>query len=475
MTDTYLMMKDRPESVDEYAFVYSYEGSEAMTVMDSYDYLLMDKGQCLCVYDKGSVSLFGPSGERVYGDLSDEELKRSVDGVISPRVLLEKHSMVLGRYGVSMLDDLEKTIAKGTMHSLSVGEKEIWALSIKPLRGYDKEVAKGLKKLETEKMVFGDLVKTAIKNAGDELVDYSAKPVLMLKHDMPVYKVMDEIYTHLLYVMRMNTDGIINDVDMEFLHDFRVSVRRLRSALSIVRGVYDKDIEKEFRWRFKVLGSLTGLARDMDVYLDRLIEYDRMLPEWLKGGMAELEAHFIKTREAEYKKLGEYLQGGEFEKLADDWKKVVSSKKMATDKGRMPVLDIAKKSIWQAFKEIEKQAEGMNSETHSDAVHEIRISFKKIRYLLEFFASLFDRQKTAPMLKDMKVLQDSLGDHNDYYVQQLTLEELVENGKWSPKTASACGFLTAVLAEKQSAEREKALGLIMSFMGYKPLFGELFK
>ena len=55
------------------------------------------------------------------------------------------------------------------------------------------------------------------------------------------------------------------------------------------------------------------------------------------------------------------------------------------------------------------------------------------------------------------------------------LEELVESGKWSPKTASACGFLTAVLAEKQAAERVKTLRLIISFMGYKPLFGELFK
>ncbi|MGD9807622.1 MAG: CHAD domain-containing protein [Deferribacterales bacterium] len=475
MTDTYLILKERPETSGGCIFNYSYEGSEEMTVMDSYDYLLMGKGFCLCAKDSGGVLLFGPGGDKEYADMDDAELTAKVQGIIKPRVLLEKHKLTVGRYGVVMLDDLEKTIAKGSVYAFQTDGGEVWAMNLEPLRGYDKDVSKGVSKLNAEDGTFGDVVKEVIKASGDELITYSAKPVLSLEPDMPVYEVMGGIYSHLLYVMEKNTEGIINDVDIEFLHDFRVSVRRMRSAMSIVRGVFDKAVEKEFRARFRVLGSLTGLARDMDVYMERLDDYERMLPQWLKGGMSELAAHFTKTREAEYKKLGDYLSGGEFKKLAKDWRKVIKSKKTATEKGKRPVLPVAKKAIWQAFEEIEKQAEGMNTETHSDEVHQIRISFKKIRYLLEFYSSLFDKEKTAPMLKDMKVLQDSLGDHNDYHVQQLMLEELVESGKWSPKTASACGFLTAVLADKQAAEREKALRLIMSFMDYKPLFGELFK
>ena len=407
MTDTYLILKERPETSGRCTFKYTYEGSDEMTVMDSYDYLLMGKGWCLCAKDSGGASFFGPGGEISYDSLDNADMAAKVHGVISPRVLLEKHKLTVGRYAVFMLDDLEKTIAKGLVYSFQIGGSEVWALSLEPLRGYDKDVSKGLSKLNAEDGTFGDVVKEVIKASGDELIFYSAKPVLKLEPDMPVYEVMGEIYTHLLYVMAKNTEGIINDVDMEFLHDFRVSVRRTRSAMSIVRGVFDKAVEKEFRTRFKVLGSLTGLARDMDVYMERLDDYEQMLPHWLKGGMGELAAHFAKTRDTEYKKLSEYLSSGEFEKLSDEWKKAVTSKKMATDNGKKPVLPVAKKAIWQTFKDIERQAEGMNTETHSDAVHQIRISFKKIRYLLEFYSSLFDKKKTAPMLKDMKVLQDS--------------------------------------------------------------------
>ncbi|XOB65952.1 CHAD domain-containing protein [Deferribacteres bacterium DY0037] len=475
MTDNYLITDEKPDSVEGFTFQYKYLGAEQMMLKDSYDYLLLNKGFCLLTKVDGSGLLFSAGSLARYDSCDDAELVKRVDGIVSPRVLLPKHEFNVSRFSVSMLDELEKTIAKGITYIIETGGKAVCAMGLSPLRGYGKETAKGLRKIEGNEGGFGDAVKLLVDKTGDELIFYSAKPVLKLNPETPIYKVMGEIYTHLIDVMSKNTDGIINDVDIEFLHDFRVSVRRIRSALSLVRGVFDKDMEKEFRVRFKNLGGLTGVARDMDVYLDRIEDYERMLPGWLKGGMAELADYFKKTREAEYRKLSDYLLSGEFEKLCTDWINVVSDDKYAASKGKKPVLPLAKKAIRQAFNEIEKQADGMSTETHSDAVHEIRISFKKIRYLLEFYSSLFDKEKTAPMLKDMKALQDSLGDHNDYYVQQLALEELVENGKWSPQTASACGFLSAVLAERQMAEREKALRLIIQFMRYKPLFGELFK
>lgn len=475
MNGNYLITGGKPEVKGDFELSYKHVSTEIVTVKDSYDYLLAGKGYCLLQKQGGEIILFSAGGLKEYLNIDSTELKTVVDAVVLPRVLLSKHKVKVGIYQSALKDDLEKTIAKGEFYSLEIGEHKVCAISLEPLRGYNKEVKKGISQLRGDFGSFGDALKRLIVETGDELINYSAKPVINLSPEQPMYEVMKGIYSHLIYVMSMNTKGIIDDVDIEFLHDFRVSVRRTRSALSLIRGVYSKDIEKEFRGRFRDLGSMTGTARDMDVYLDMLGDYEAMLPEWLKGGMDELSEHFIKTRTAEYRKLAAYLKSVEFDKLHDDWTEIISTDKYASKKGKKPVLHIAKKAIYEAFTEIEKQAEGMNKDTHSDAVHEIRISFKKIRYLLEFYSSLFDKQKIAPMLKDMKVLQDSLGDHNDYYVQQLSLEELIESREWSSITASACGFLTAILAEKQSAERERSLKLIISFMNYKPLFGELFK
>lgn len=472
----YVITKEKPDTSGKFSFRYEYSGSENMMLLDSYDYLLLKKGFCLMQKPDGAYTLFSGDGVSQYRSLNEESIKRLTDSIVNPRVLLEKREINVGRYGAVMLDELDKTIAKGSMTAFDSDGAKRYALLMEPLRGYEKETAKGLDRLGEVigSMFMVGAVEDILRDAGDPMLSYSAKPVLRLEPETPLHSVMTDIYLHLTDVMKQNTDGIIKDIDIEFLHDFRVSVRRTRSAMSLIRGVYNKELEKEFRARFRELGGLTGMARDMDVWLDRMDEYEAMLPGWLAGGMEELAVHFRETRSAEYKKLSAYLNSGDFDRLMDDWEKTLKNKKNISRKGRKDVLTAAKKSIRECFAEIEKQAAPLTQDSHSDAVHEIRIAFKKIRYLLEFFSSLFDAKKTAPMLKDMKVLQDSLGDHNDYYVQQLMLEDLAVSGKWSAKTSSACGFLTAVLAEKQAAERKRALGLIIGFMGYQGLFEELF-
>lgn len=472
----YTVITERPEKAGAFTFSYSAEGSYSATLKDSFDYLLLNKGMCLFEKADGGAVLYTPDGVREFRNIVDGELTKLTGPVLRPRVLMDRHEISFAEFGVSMLDELEKTVAKGHLTEIETETGRACMLRLEPLRGYSKETGKGAAAIKGAENAgsFGEAVALALKSTGDKMLSYSAKPSLSLSPDMPLYEVMLQIYTHLIDVMRVNTDGIVNDIDIEFLHDFRVSVRRLRSAMSLIRGVYDKAGEKEFRGRFRELGGLTGMARDMDVYLDKMPVYDSMLPEWLKGGMSELANHFAQTRTEEYRKLGAYISSGEFDKLAADWTAFIGNKKNVTKKGRKDVLPEAKRAIWQAFREIEKQASVLDEDSHSDLVHEIRISFKKIRYLLEFYSSLFDKEKISPMLKDMKVLQDSLGDHNDYHVQQLTLESLIESGKWSSKTASACGYLTAVLAEMQAAERKRALHLILRFMGYKELFGELF-
>ena len=51
-------------------------------------------------------------------------------------------------------------------------------------------------------------------------------------------------------------------------------------------------------------------------------------------------------------------------------------------------------------------------------LHELRIEGKKFRYLLEFFHSLFDQDAVDEYLKQMKKLQNTLGDFNDLAVQK---------------------------------------------------------
>ena len=78
--------------------------------------------------------------------------------------------------------------------------------------------------------------------------------------------------------MRQNEAGIRADWDTEFLHDFRVAIRRTRSALSQIKGVLPVDAVEHFKDAFRELGRSTNRLRDLDVYLLEEETYRAMLP-----------------------------------------------------------------------------------------------------------------------------------------------------------------------------------------------------
>ena len=96
----------------------------------------------------------------------------------------------------------------------------------------------------------------------------------------------------------------------------------------------------------------------------------------------------------------------------------------------------------------------------SPMLHMLRIECKKLRYLLEFFASLFAEKETAIIIKHLKRLQDNLGDFNDLYVQQESINKFLNNSETGydfekNDTQAAIGGLISVLYQKQIGVRKK--------------------
>ena len=56
-------------------------------------------------------------------------------------------------------------------------------------------------------------------------------------------------------------------LDTEFLHDFRVALRRTRSLLGQIRDVFPAAAVEHFSSEFSWIGRLTGPPRDLDVLL----------------------------------------------------------------------------------------------------------------------------------------------------------------------------------------------------------------
>ena len=85
------------------------------------------------------------------------------------------------------------------------------------------------------------------RERADDLLEQGASPVAARPAGR---RGPPSVLLHLLSAMRANEEGTLRDLDTEFLHDFRVAVRRTRSALSQIKDVLPAEIEERYRAEF---------------------------------------------------------------------------------------------------------------------------------------------------------------------------------------------------------------------------------
>ncbi|HDK43275.1 MAG TPA: CHAD domain-containing protein, partial [Desulfobacteraceae bacterium] len=114
-------------------------------------------------------------------------------------------------------------------------------------------------------------------------------------------------------------------------------------------------------------------------------------------------------------------------------------------------------------------------------MHRLRIHCKKLRYSLEFFASLFPPADIRTVINQLKKLQNNLGAFNDLSVQQEMLHQYLArlrpgSGR-NQQLASAIGGLLTSLHHEQQQVREAFFSKFRRFARsentglYKKLFG----
>ena len=271
------------------------------------------------------------------------------------------------------------------------------------------------------------------------------------------------IYKHLLTTLLANEQGIIDDLDSEFLHDFRVAIRRTRSALSLIKDVLDPEITALFKNYFRDLGRITGPVRDLDVYLLMENNYKARLPEHLQEGLQYFFEDLAKQRNREYKKLINFLKGKHYRSIMTEWQKYLEDNdiKHQAMNSRTASGTLAGKIITKRFKKILRGGRAIHPETENEKLHRLRIQGKKLRYSLEFFRSLYPEQEIKILINHLKLLQNNLGDFNDLSVQQEMLQRYlaaIKPGTVTSKKLSAAigGLLTNLYHEQRKVRNDFA-------------------
>ena len=403
-------------------------------------------------------------------DIDAGPAKARLAEAISIRALMERVRVRSERRPLAVLNADDKTVVRlavvdGTAIDPDTGEEARLSprVTVTPVRGYDKAYDKVVAKLTKtfgEAVETGPLMISALAAIGRSPGDYSSKIVLDLKRGTPADVALKNVCYTLLRGMERNYDGVLADLDSEFLHDFRVAVRRTRTALTQGKRVFPEAVRKRFADDFRWLGKLTGPKRDLDVFRLDVPAYRAQLPADQQDALDPFQKFLDARADAALADLAKAMRSDRYRRMVADWRDFLDAKTPKTDapdRARTPIEQVAAVHIQKAFDRVIRQGRKIGPQSPPDALHDLRKDAKKLRYLLEFFRTLFDADDVKVTVKALKGLQSVLGTYQDSAVQREALmafgRDMTDEANPPPETLMALGTLTATLEERQADAR----------------------
>jgi len=302
--------------------------------------------------------------------------------------------------------------------------------------------------------------------AGDAGPDWHKAGKLALDPGASVDDALTAILKHCFGHWMANEEAARDGSHPEGVHQMRVALRRLRSALTLYEPVLPAGrlahLKAELKW---VAGGL-GPARDWDVFLDELVgPLDEPLPDEAPA-LAAVRDAAAGARAAGYERaraviaeprytalvleLGEWIEGRGWR---DDLARAADAESLAAL--ATPMTELADRLLAKRHKKVLKL--GRHFERLSpEARHRLRIACKKLRYAAEFWRSLYKRKKAQAFVGALAGLQDDLGHLNDVATARSLLAGLGEARPDDAMLARGAGLVVAWHA-RGAAEAEPRL------------------
>ena len=221
---------------------------------------------------------------------------------------------------------------------------------------------------------------------------------------------------------RLN-EALLETGDAEALHQARVALRRLRSALSLFHKLLEDDMFEQLKGELKWLAGVLGEVRDIDVLVAR--NKDGTLTQALTA-----------ARETAFRQAADDLESPRARALLLDFAAWLACGQWhglpgTRETREQPIEDFAITALDRLRRKVKKSGKGLSG-LDDEARHELRKSAKKLRYASEFFGSLFEgkrRQRSLErFLSRLEALQDQLGALNDEAAAPELLERLGLDG-----------------------------------------------
>lgn len=231
--------------------------------------------------------------------------------------------------------------------------------------------------------------------------------------------------------MKSREDGTLKGEDAEELHQMRVATRKMRAALVLIEPIIIRKVYRQLMKGLRFVGRNLGAVRDLDVFYESIEEIKEeglisegdglrvmeLTEKQIAYQRIKMTQSLIDTRYIALKDLlNTFLNYSEYGIKA----KAFEAPGKYLVKSILPVTLLKQLGIVQ---ELGKQVNYLDI----DALHELRIEIKKLRYTLEFFRQVLG-QEVIKKIVLLKEAQDFLGTLNDMSVALGTLPGIFDQG-----------------------------------------------
>ena len=358
-------------------------------------------------------------------------------------------------------NDEGKTVARVELDEPASAAAAPAQVTVRTLRGYDDQARRAARLLV-------GLGLRVVDDGADRERD-RAPATAGLDRAVPASVLLTRALGDFLATMQENLPGLLDDVDTEFLHDFRVAVRRTRATLKLGRPCLPEVVRSRWEPAFKWLGDITTPVRDLDVYELDLPTMGGWLVAADPTDLEPFATHLRIRRTAERRMLVRGLRSAKFRLLVTKWEEELAQMVDTADDADREHLSagrLADRGISAAYRRVARGGATISGDSPAKDLHRLRKRCKELRYALEVCAPVVAEGPRKRAVAELKGLQDVLGRFQDAEVQRQALrgfaEEMMADG--TPAAAVlAMGELIGHLDAEQDRARSEFDGVFARF------------
>lgn len=249
-----------------------------------------------------------------------------------------------------------------------------------------------------------------------------------------------------------------DDADAEGLHDLRVALRRSRAVLGAGRRVLPAALVAEAVPRLRELTDITGPARDLDVLVAGWEAEVAAAGAAAEPALDLLRGQVGARRDEERARLSAHLLGDDARSWRRRWPELLvesGSPDRPGDHADRPVRRVAGDRLAALHRRLLRRGRAVGSTSTDPDLHDVRKAARRLRHLLEAFATLLPADAHREAVGELKALQDVLGRHQDLAVHLELVERAVHDlaGAGTPLAPAGVERLTTFLAAARDSAR----------------------